>query len=85
MVRSLGVPVKSSDKRDPKEAEACIPKMMSTTPTTSKAIPITLCIPLSSCALRMLWQSDSNDGIDLPSLFSFFAALIDPGNDHFVN
>ena len=45
MVRSLGVPVKSSDKREPKEAEACNPKMISTTQTTSKAIPTTLCIP----------------------------------------
>src|SRR5712691_3758327 len=44
-VRSLGAPVKSSDKREPNEAEACIPKMISTTPTTNKAIPTTLCIP----------------------------------------
>src|SRR5262245_918960 len=46
MVRSLGAPVKSSDKREPTEAEACIPKIMSTSPTTSKAIPTTLCLPL---------------------------------------
>src|SRR6266498_4382855 len=46
MVRSLGAPVKSSDKREPNEDEACIPKMISTTPTTSKAIPTTLCISL---------------------------------------
>ena len=52
MVRSLGVPVKSSDKREPKEAEACLPKIIGTTPTTSKAIPMMLCIPLSSFALR---------------------------------
>jgi hypothetical protein len=39
MVRSLGAPVKSSDKREPNEAEACMPKMISTTPTTSNAIP----------------------------------------------
>ena len=51
MVRSLGAPVKSSDKREPTEAEACIPKMISTTPTTSKAIPMMLCMPLSSCVL----------------------------------
>ena len=51
MVRSLGAPVNSSDKREPTEAEACIPKMISTTPTTSKAIPTTLCMPLSSCTL----------------------------------
>src|SRR6266571_2142714 len=52
IVRSLGAPVKSSDKREPNEAEACIPKMINTTPTTSKAIPTTRCIPLSSFALR---------------------------------
>src|SRR4029450_1325113 len=51
IVRSLGAPVKSSDKREPTEAEACIPKMISTTPTTSKAMPMTLCIPLSSLVL----------------------------------
>src|SRR5437870_12722309 len=51
MVRSLGAPVNSADKREPTEAEACIPKMISTTPTTSKAIPTTLCMPLSSCTL----------------------------------
>jgi hypothetical protein len=51
MVRSLGAPVKSSDKREPTEAEACIPKMISTTPTTSKAIPMMRCMPLSSCVL----------------------------------
>jgi hypothetical protein len=33
MVRSLGVPVKSSDKREPTEVEACIPKMINTPPT----------------------------------------------------
>jgi hypothetical protein len=51
MVRSLGAPVKSLDKREPNEAEACMSKMISTTPTTSKAIPMTLCIPLSSFSL----------------------------------
>ena len=29
MVRSLGAPVKSLDKREPNEAEACMPKMIS--------------------------------------------------------
>jgi hypothetical protein len=38
MVRSLGVPVKSSDKREPNEADAFIPKTMHPTLTTSKAI-----------------------------------------------
>ena len=33
----------------------------------------------------MLCQSDSNDGIYVPSLCSFFAALIQRGNDYFVN
>src|SRR4029453_6782278 len=51
IVRSLGAPVKSADKREPTEAEACIPKMISTTPTTSKAMPMTLGIPLSSLVL----------------------------------
>ena len=41
MVRSLGAPVKSSDKREPNEADAFIPKMISTTPTTRKATPTT--------------------------------------------
>jgi hypothetical protein len=73
MVRSLGVPVKSSDKREPKEAEACIPKMMSTTPTTSKAIPTTLCIPLSSCALLQSFAKMLADFSGLyPSLFPLF-------------
>jgi hypothetical protein len=52
MVRSLGAPVKISDKRKPKEAEACIPKMISATPITNKAIPTTLCTPCSSFTLR---------------------------------
>ena len=50
-VRSLGAPVKSADKREPTEAKACIPNMISTAPTTSNAIPTTLCLPLSSFPL----------------------------------
>jgi hypothetical protein len=36
LVRSLGAPVKSWDRREPREADACMPKTMSTTPTTSR-------------------------------------------------
>ena len=38
-----------------------------------------------SCEPFMLWQSDSHDGIDVPALGGFFAALIQRGNDDFVN
>jgi hypothetical protein len=57
MVWSLGVPVKNADKREPTEAEACIPKMISTTPTISNAIPTTLCIPLPPARLYLLYLS----------------------------
>jgi hypothetical protein len=33
----------------------------------------------------MLCQSHSNDGIYVPSLCGFFAALIQRGNDYFIN
>ena len=39
MVRSLGVPVKRFEKREPTEAAAYIPNLISSTLTTRKAIP----------------------------------------------
>ena len=44
----------------------------------------------NNCGLKrrepfMLWQSDSHDGIYVPSLCGFFAALIQCGNDDFIN
>jgi hypothetical protein len=49
MVRSLGIPAKSSEKRELTEAAACIPNIISPTPTTRKAIPTTFCMHLFSC------------------------------------
>jgi hypothetical protein len=74
-VRSLGVPVKSSDKREPNEAEACIPKVINTPLTTSKAIPMTLCIPLSSCTLRQEFAKKLALFSGLESMLSAGAAL----------
>jgi hypothetical protein len=49
MVRSLGVPVKRSEKREPTVAEACLPNLISPTPTTREATPTALRTALSSC------------------------------------
>jgi hypothetical protein len=39
---SLGVPVNNCDRREPSDSAAFIPKIMSTKPATSKAIPVAL-------------------------------------------
>jgi hypothetical protein len=52
MVRSLGVPAKSAEKREPTEAGACLQNLISPTPTTRKAIPTTLGMTLSVVACK---------------------------------
>jgi hypothetical protein len=54
-VRSLGVPVKSSEKRAPTEAEAYLLNLINPTPTTRKASP-----------RRSAWEDVSNLWICYP-------------------